>query len=82
MAILKFNEYIKESSSYDKYLKDTQFMKFFNKFKNRVLELYPIHSEAVIDLMIDTVYELYYDGFDVDSVVGQLYKTANVPTRD
>ena len=82
MAILKFNEYIKESRSYDKYLIDTQFMKFFNKFKNRVLELYPIHSEAVIDLMIDTVYELYYDGFDVDSVVGQLYKTANVPTRD
>ena len=82
MAILKFNEYIKESSSYDKYLNDAKFMEFFNKFKNRVLELYPIHSEAVLDLMIDTVYELYYDGFDVNSVVGQLYKTANVPTRD
>ncbi|MFW6242971.1 MAG: hypothetical protein ACOC2W_02335 [bacterium] len=82
MTILKFNDYIKESSSYGMYLKDAKFMKFFNKFKNRVLDIYPIHSDSVIDLMIDTVYELYHDGFDVDSVVGQLYKTANVPTRD
>lgn len=83
MNILKYNEYIKESkSSYDKYLKNDEFMNFFNNYKKSVFELYPLHSEAVLDLQIDTVYELYNNGYDIDSVIGTLYKTANVPTRD
>lgn len=83
MNVLRFNEYVNESkTTYDKYLMDEDFMKFFNKFKNRILELYPNHQQGVLDLMIDDVYTLYHENMSVDDVVNSLYKSPNVPSRD
>jgi hypothetical protein len=65
-------------SSYDKYLKDKEFMKYFNKVKNRILELFPEHNISNIDLLIDRIYTTYTEKYSVDDTVNKLYRSANL----
>jgi len=65
-------------SSYDKYLKDKEFMKYFNKVKNRILELFPDHNISNIDLLIDRIYTTYTEKYSVDDTVNKLYRSANL----
>lgn len=60
-------------SSYDKYLKNKEFMKYFNKVKNRILELFPDHNVSNIDLLIDRIYTTYTLKYSIDDAVNKLY---------
>jgi len=63
---------ILEFSQYDKYLSDEEFMKFFNKLKYKVLELYP-QINPNLELVIDKIYALYFDDYEIDDVINSLY---------
>lgn len=60
-------------SSYDKYLKNKEFMKYFNKVKNRILELFPNYNVSNIDLLIDRIYTTYTLKYSVDDAINKLY---------
>lgn len=64
---------IKTFSEYDKYLKDKNFMKFFNKVKSKILSLFPNHNTSNIDLLINKIYDYYTEKYSVDDVVDKLY---------
>lgn len=63
---------ILEFSQYDKYLSDEEFMKFFNKLKAKVLDLYP-QLNPNLELVIDKVAALYVDNYELDDVINSLY---------
>ena len=65
-------------SSYDKYLKDKEFMKYFNKVKNRILELFPNHNMSNIELLIDKIYTCYTLKYSIEDTVNKLYRSADL----
>ncbi len=87
-TILKFDEYSEETlnerilfeTEYDKYLKDKDYMKYFNKVKERILELFPTYNIGGIDLLIDKIYGCYIENYSIDDTVNHLYMTGNIFT--
>jgi hypothetical protein len=76
---------ILEFSQYDKYLSDKEFMKYFNTLKGKVLELYP-EINPNLELIIDRIYNLYFEGKNIDDAIHNLYygghiiKLVNMPS--
>ena len=87
-TILKFGEYSEESlnerilfeTEYDNYLKDNEYMKYFNKVKERILELFPTYNTGGIDLLIDKIYGCYAENYSIDDTVNHLYMSGNLFT--
>lgn len=61
-----------EFSQYDKYLSDKKFMEYFDTLKLKVLELYP-EINPNLELVIDRVYNLYFEGKNIDDAIYDLY---------
>ena len=60
-------------TEYDVYLKDKEFMNYFNKVKDKILQLFPTHNISNIDLLIDKIHPCYLEKFEVDDTVNKLY---------
>ena len=65
-------------NEYDKYLKDKHYMNFYNKVKDRILQLYPDHNISNIELLIDKIYTCYVQKYDVDDTIDKLYRSADL----
>ena len=68
---------ILEYSQYDKYLSDKKFMKYFDALKLKVLELYP-EINSNLELVIDRVYNLYFEGKNIDDAIYSLYSDGHI----
>ena len=66
-----------EFSQYDKYLSDKKFMKYFDDLKLKVLELYP-EINPNLELVIDRVYNLYFEGKNIDDAIYSLYSNGHI----
>ena len=60
-------------TEYDVYLKDKEYMKYFNKVKAKIFELFPMHNESNIDLLIDKIYTCYTAKYSIEDAVNYLY---------
>ena len=65
-------------TEYDTYLRDKEYMIYFNKVKNRILELFPDHNISNIDLLIDKIYTCYIENYTVDDTVNKLYMSGDL----
>jgi hypothetical protein len=65
-------------TEYDVYLKDKEYMKFFNKVKTKILILFPNHNISNIDLLIDKIYTYYTQNYDIDDTVNKLYTSGDL----
>ena len=65
-------------NDYDKYLKDKEFMKFFNLVKDKIVILFPNHNLSNIDLLIDKIYTYYIGKYDIDDTVNKLYMSGDL----
>lgn len=65
-------------NEYDKYLTDKDFMNFYNKVKDRIIQLYPDHNISNIELLIDRIYTCYVQKYDVDDTIDKLYRSGGL----
>ena len=66
-------ERVLHPTEYDVYLKNKEYMKYFNKVKAKILELFPNHNEGNIDLLIDKIYFCYTENYSIEDAVNYLY---------
>ena len=65
-------------TEYDVYLKNKEYMKYFNLVKSKIFELFPMHNEGNIDLLIDKIYTCYTEKYSIDDTVNNLYRGGNL----
>ena len=65
-------------TEYDKYLKDKEYMNYFNKVKDKILQLFPTHNIGNIDLLIDKIYTCYEQKYSIDDTVNKLYMSGDL----
>lgn len=68
---------ILEFSQYDKYLNDTEFMKYFNILKDKVAYIYP-EINSNLELVIDKIYCFYQENYLIDDLINRLVMDGNV----
>jgi len=71
--VLKESKRILYHTEYDKYLKDKDYMNFYNKVKDRILQLFPTQNISNIELLIDKIYTCYIQKYTIDDTVNKLY---------
>ena len=67
-------------TEYDVYLKNKEYMVYFNKVKDMILELFPMHNISNIDLLIDKIYTCYVEKYSIEDTVNNLYMSGNLYT--
>ena len=66
------------ATEYDVYLEDKEYMNYFNKVKDRILQLFPDHNISNIDLLIDKIYTCYTQKYSIDDAVNKLYRSGDL----
>lgn len=77
---LRESKRILNHTEYDKYLKDKDYMNFYNKVKDRIIQLFPVHNISNIELLIDKIYTCYKQDYTIDDTVNKLYMSGDLYT--
>jgi hypothetical protein len=67
-----------ESMDWDDYSKNKDFMEFFNKVKNKILELFIDFKQPILETLIDTIYWCYIEKYSIMDTINYLHTNGDL----
>lgn len=64
---------ISESMSWGDYVKNKEFMIFYNKIKDKILELFVDYKQPILENLIDTIYWCYIEKYSIMDTINYLH---------